>query len=152
GWYVLYLGAMLVFLLLTQAQPVVFGWPTRSPWLETALVTAQAATVIFLASFARAFLELKTRLPRSDRVLRRARHGLLVLAVGALTIPWTGYRGYHLWIGVVSIGAVLTHALLAGLAIAAWRAGARQARFFLVAFGCVFAAALTTVILWFAAN
>jgi signal transduction histidine kinase len=152
GWYVLYLGTMLVFLLLAQAQPLVFGWPTRSPWLETVLVLALAATGIFLAQFARVFLELTTCLPRGERVLGWARNGLLVLAAGALTIPWTGYHGYNFWVGAVALGVVATHALLAGLAVAAWRAGVRQARFFLAAFGCVFAGALTLAVLWFTAN
>ncbi len=152
GWYVLYLGTMLVFVLLTQAQPVVFGWPTRSPWLETAVVMALAATGIFLAQFARVFLELAKCLPRGERLLRWARNGLLALAAGALTIPWMGYRGYNFWVGAVAIGVVATHALLAGLAVAAWRAGVRQARYFLAAFGCVFLAALTLALLWFLAN
>ncbi len=146
GYYVLYLGAVAIFIVLARALPGSFGWSLGSPGLEMALVIAMAASVIFLTQFARVFLELTPpQAPWSHRITRAIQAGAWLVAAGALTTPWLHSQT---WLAsAVCLGGA-THAILLGLAIAAWRRGGRAARFFIAAFGCLFAGSFPMMAVW----
>jgi signal transduction histidine kinase len=144
-FYVLYLGAMTVFLGLACALPSEFGWSFGSPWLEALIVFAAAGAGVFLAQFARAFLDLKMRWPWAHRVTRVAAGAMGLLMLGGLTTPWTSY-GF--WMCLTAIGSVAVHVLLLLIAIRSWRAGVRQARFFVLSFGCLFLGAAPLILNW----
>jgi len=52
------------------------------------------------------------------------------------------------WMESSVIGVGVTHVGLFALAIWAWRVGVRQAPFFLLSFGCLFAGSLVTAVIW----
>lgn len=145
GYYVLYLGAAAITMLLTRAYLPALGWTLDSPALETALAVTLALSGFFLTQFAREFLELRERLPRAEGLVRGLRGLLLVLAAGGLATPWME-RPYALAAAVLGIG--VTHVTLLVVALWAWRAGIWQARFFLMSFGCLFAGSLSSVAIW----
>ena len=149
GWYVLYLGMSAVFIFLARAQLPALGMAFGSPGLETVLAMVIAFTGVFLTQFARVFLELPARFPRIDRwAVRGWIVGLLALALATLLASaWS--PTWVQWMKPVTLAIGLTHAGLFGLALAAWRAGVRQARFFVLSFGCLFAGSLPMVVIWF---
>jgi signal transduction histidine kinase len=142
GYYAAYLGIGGVFIVLARAWELEVGASLGSPGLETALTVALALNGFFLARFARAFLELKQRCPGGDRIAGWLAVMMLGLAVGALGTPWI--KG-AVWLPATVAGIGVTHTGLLMLALVAWRAGARQARFFVLSFGCLFAGSLPLV-------
>ncbi|MDF3056642.1 MAG: ATP-binding protein [Rariglobus sp.] len=145
GYYVFYLGALLGFMLLARGWPAEFGWVLGSPALDTLLVLAMAGTGVFLIQFSRTFLELAPRLPRADRGLRAGAGAMGLLVLGALSISWTDYLT---WMRLAVIAVGVLHASLPLVAIGAWRAGVRQAGYFLLIFVGVFAGTLVSVVMW----
>jgi signal transduction histidine kinase len=144
GYYVLYLGANLIFTLIVRALPPALGAAWGSPLLETLLTVAMAMNGFFLIQFARSFLELRVLAPRADRTARWTGFGLLALATGSVSMAW----GVHQWIMAVVVVIGATHLGLFGLAVWAWRAGSRAARFFTLSFGCLLASSLVMVLAW----
>jgi two-component system, sensor histidine kinase LadS len=145
GYYVLYLGSIACFMLLARGHGVALGWSLPSPRLETLLVLAMGLSGFFLTQFARVFLDLKTQ-PRSAQWAARALQVLtLVVALGALTTPL--FRD-AIWLKAAVHGIGVTHVALLVLAVWAWRRGVRQARFFVLSFGCLFAGSLPAVAAW----
>jgi len=145
GCYVLYLATILAFMLLARGQLAVPGWTPGSPAVDTAVVVVTVAAAFFLAQFARLFLRLGGRFPRADRLVRIWQWALAVLAAGALTVPWTRYST---WMSLACCATAGTHVLLLGIAVRAWRAGARPARFFVLSFGCLFAGTAPLILEW----
>lgn len=142
GYYAAYLGTGGTFLVLARAWQSELGATLGSPGLETALTVALALSAFFLACFARVFLELKQRCGRGDRVAVGLAVMMAGLALGALSTPWVKSA---VWLPGTVAGIGVTHAGLLVLALVAWRAGARQARFFVLSFGCLFAGSLPLV-------
>jgi len=146
GYYNLYLGTVALFIVIARAHLPGLLWPLGSPAVETGLTIVIALSGFFLIQFARAFMELKTRLPRGDAAARVLRAGMLLLAAGGLTTAW-GTPIYWLRYAVLGIG--VTHVGLFALALWAWRIGVRQAPFFVLSFACLFAGSLAVVVIWF---
>lgn len=142
GYYAAYLGAGAAFMVLARAWGLELGATLGSPGLETALTVALALSGFFLACFARAFLELKQRCGWGDRVAGWLAVMMAGLALGALSTPWIKSA---VWLPATAAGIGVTHAGLLVLALVAWRTGARQARFFVLSFGCLFAGSLPLV-------
>jgi signal transduction histidine kinase len=145
GFYALHAATVAVFMLLARGVPSVLGWTIASPALETALAVTLALSAYFLTRFARAFLETARWLPRADRVMRGVGRAMLVLSAVGLTTAW-GSRAHAF---ALAVGAdALVHIVWFGLALAAWRAGAAPARFFVRSFGCLFAGSLVAMATW----
>jgi signal transduction histidine kinase len=142
GYYAAYLGMGATFMVLARAWGLELGATLGSPGLETALTVAMALSGFFLACFARAFLELKQRCRWGDRVAAGLAMLMLGLAGAALSTPWIKSA---VWLPATVAGIGLTHAGLLVLGLVAWRTGARQARFFVASFGCLFAGSLPLV-------
>lgn len=149
GFYVLYLCAVACFTGLARAIPAEFGWVLASPWLETAIVFATVAAGLFLAQFAAVFLDLRARSPRAFRATRVVSLIMVALMLGSLTIPWTDYG---LWMRRAALATAIVHVLLLVIAIGSWRAGLRQARYFVLSFGCLFAGSLPLIATWLSFN
>lgn len=145
GFYVLNVGAITVFMSAARALPAEFGLAFASPGVETVVVCSVAASGFFLTRFARVFLELDHRSPRSHRMTRGASWLMGGLALGGLSTPWTSYS---LWMPLTAVATVFTHTLLLTIAVRRWRAGVRQARFFILSFGCLAAGALPLTVIW----
>jgi signal transduction histidine kinase len=129
-----------------RAQAPALGWALASPGLETVLTTAMALSGCFLVQFARMFLELNLRFPCLDRWVLRTWIGFLALvALVALVSP----GGPLNWMKCLTAAMAVTHVGLLTVALAAWRAGAWQARFFVLSFGCLFAGSLPMIAVWF---
>lgn len=142
GYYAAYLAIGAAFMVLARGWGLELGWALGSPGLETALTVALALNGFFLARFAAVFLELKQRCSRGERVALWLAALMLALAVAALSTPWIKNA---VWLPATVAGIGVTHAGLFVLAVIAWRTGARQARFFVLAFGCLFAGSLPLV-------
>lgn len=145
GAYLLYLGTFLVFVFIARSAPALLGLALGSPWMEVGLTFGVALSGMFLAEFARQLLELPARLPRADRVARGARLAMGLFAVAALMAPAFGLNSL-LYLIVLASG--VTHVVLLGVAIAAWRTNARSARHFLLAFGFLFAGLMPLLATW----
>jgi signal transduction histidine kinase len=149
GYYVLYLGSVAAFMFLARSMAPAIGWPLESPWLETLLMAAMALSAFFLTRFAQVFLELKTFLPRAEKAAGIWSVLLLVLFLGTLTTPWWTWWN---WLRITVLAAGFTNVGLLILALVAWRAQVRQARFFVLSFGCLFTGILPMLIVWICAS
>ena len=116
GYYAVYLSMGGTFLVLARAWVPELGATLDSPALETALTLALALSGFFLVRFARAFLELKLRCPRGERVAGWLAATMLGLAVGTLSTPWLKSA---VWLPATVAGIGVTHAGLLILALAA---------------------------------
>lgn len=145
GYYVLYATTMMASNFIVNGGLALAGLAVASPWKETMFAVALAGSGVFLVQFAREFLETATRMPTADRWARGFRTMLIVLAAGALLIPWLGSAE---WVQRFLPLVGLAHALLLGMAVVAWRRGARHARFFVAASGVMFAGALPVLWMW----
>lgn len=130
--YLLYLGALAVFMFVSRNELPMLGWPIGSPALEAITLLSLGLSLVFLMDFAREFLALPQVAPRWDRLVVWLRAMALAFAVGGLVMPWIPTRS--LLDLAVLFGIVIQALLLAG-AVGAWRAGVDQARFFVAAFG-----------------
>jgi signal transduction histidine kinase len=145
GYYSLYLGANALFILLGRAHLASFGVTLGSPGLEALLVADMTMSGFFLTQFARVFLDLEARSARMDRLARGLAIAMLALAVGGFALSWLSWLGMQ----AAVFGVGVAHVLVFALALWSWRAGERQARFFVLSFGCFFAGSLPTVVVWF---
>jgi signal transduction histidine kinase len=145
GYYVLYAAAMGLFNFVSNGGLAMFGRGVGSPLKEMMLGSLLLVSGIFLVQFARAFLLTKERLPRVDRLLSWVRTMLTALTAGVVVVPMlTGLQ----WLNLVVAVLALTHALLLAIAVVAWRAGVRHARFFMASFGLLFAGVVPAVVTW----
>jgi len=147
GYYVLYATTMTASNFIANGGLALVGIAGGSPWKETVFAVALAGSGVLLVQFARVFLDTRTRMPRADRWVRGSRAMLIVLVAGSLLIPWVGDAE---WVQRFMPLVALTHALLLGIAVVAWRRGVRHARFFVAASGAAFAGALPVVWMWIA--
>lgn len=145
GCYVLYLATIVAFMLLARGHVAATGWALGSPAVDTAVAAVTVASALCLAQFARLFLGLRGNFPRLDRFVRAWQVLLALLFLGALTVPWTSYRT---WMSLACGATACTHLLLLGVALRAWHAGQRPARFFVLSFGCLFAGTAPLVVGW----
>ena len=145
GYYLGYLAMFAVFMFMYRTEHLVLGFALGSPIAEAVAGFALAASGFFLVKFARVFLELRTLVPRADRVARVLRSFTAVQAVAALTFPWTNNT---LLLHVTVAGATLTHLVLVIAAIFAWRAGSYYARFFVFSFGLLLVVMIPNATIW----
>lgn len=145
GRYLLYLGSFTAFMFFGRSGPQMLGFAIGSPWMETIPFFFLALSSAFLTEFARAFLELPKRLAKADFAAQVVRNGMAVLAVSTLAVPMLGQTNY---LAFVLAGIVLLHIALVFVALAAWRAGARQARYFMLSFGIFIAGFLPAASMW----
>ena len=145
GSYLLYLGSFTLFLFFTRSVPQLFGWAIGSPWIESILTTFLSLSAVFLISFAGQLLDLPRHLPRAVPWFRRLRTLMIVMAVASLLAPWTGLTGA---LGVPGLGVIIVHVAVFSAAIAARRAGAPQASYFMLAIGALFAGLAPTFFYW----
>jgi signal transduction histidine kinase len=145
GRYLLYLGSFTAFMFFGRSGPQMLGFAIGSPWMETIPFFFLALSSAFLTEFARAFLELPTRLAKADLAAQIVRNGMAVLAISTLAVPLMGHTKY---LAFVLLGIVLLHIALIFVAVAAWRAGARQARYFMLSFGIFFVGFLPAAAMW----
>ncbi|AHF90135.1 ATP-binding protein [Opitutaceae bacterium TAV5] len=149
GCYAGYLGSVATFNFVANGGFGLLGVGAGSPWTEVIATVALAASGLFLLQFARMFLELKRRVPVAETITRWLQGALAVLLLGGLAFPWMQGTGWLHWT-VPAVVAV--HACLLVIAVAAWRAGAGQARYFVLAFGFLFAGALPAAVSWLEAD
>ena len=145
GSYLFYLGTFIVYVFLSRADAGMIGLALGTPWLEAIGVATLMLSAAALTEFARGFLELPRRAPRGDRVTRGLRWVLAALAIIAITAPITGLKNVFFYLVLAS---TITHLVVFGVAIAAWRAGAWQARYFVLAFGCLITGLLPAAAAW----
>jgi len=146
GYYVLYLGTVLVFILLARAQGLMLGWAVNWTALMAMLTIGTALSSVFLTCFARTFLEVEAHFPWLDRVLRLWSIALVGLAMFSVTTFWWPVMR---WYGLANLAVGVTHVALLLVALAAWWRGVWQARFFVLSFGFLFAGSLPMVAVWF---
>lgn len=148
GSYLLYLGSFTLFLLFARSVPQLFGWAVGSPWMESILTAFLSASAAFLITFAEQLLDLPRHLPRVASWFRRLRHVMIALAVASLVAPWVGLTGALALPGFLII---IVHFAVFSAAIAARRAGAPQASYFMLAIGALFAGMAPAFFYWVAA-
>lgn len=145
GWYVVYLGSMVGFMVLARAMLPAVGVPLASPHLEKVLALMIALVGGSLTQFGRVFLEVRTSFPRTGIWMQWWGALLVLIAVFSLFVSWS----HASWLPLVVVCIGLTHVLLLTVAFCMWRTRRRQVRFFLLSFGCLFAGSLPMVAVWF---
>lgn len=145
GWYLGYLGTAAVFMFFWRSEHQVFGLALGSPVMETCLMLGLAGSGFFLVQFARVFLELPQRTPRIDFVVRIARSLTLVLVAGSPMMLWVNNT---IWLHFVVGGVAATYVVLFVAACVVWRAGAAQARYFVLSFALLAAGAAPAATIW----
>lgn len=144
GYYLLYLGFYIAYLFGSRSGLPVLGFPMGSPWMELIGAIILPLSGAFLATFARHFLELPERAPRADRTVRGASILLGALPIMALLSVMTGHAN---WLSLIILVSGLSHMAIFGAAIAVWRSGDWQARYFVLLFGLMFAGFLPLAVL-----
>lgn len=145
GYYIGYLAMFAVFMFMYRTQHLVLGFALGSPVAEAVAGFALAASAFFLVQFARVFLDLRTLAPLAGRATRVLGVLLAVLAVATLTLPWSNStRLLHIAVGAHTS----THLVLLLVAMFAWRAGSRPARYFVLSFGLLFVVMIPNATIW----
>ncbi len=144
GYYLLYLAFYILYIFGARSGVRVLDLPLGSPWMELIGAMALPLSGVFLATFARHFLELPERAPRADRTVRWAATLLGALPAFALLAVLAGR--VDLLSLIVAIGA-LAHVALLGAALAVWRALGWQARYFVLLSGLLLAGLVPLVVL-----
>lgn len=132
GRYLLFLTSFTFYIFMARSSYLDLGFPLGSPWMEGIGMAALSLSGAFLAEFTRVFLDLEGVAPRADRAVRVVRNIMGGLAPMAVLAAWTG-QGYLMQ--PFLIASMVTNIVLWVLAISAWRAGVKQARYFVLAFG-----------------
>lgn len=145
GCYVLYAGGAAVFNFVSNGGLALLGLAAGSPWKEMVIAGALSLSGVFLVQFGRMFLGTEAGMPRTDRLLWWLRAVLIGLALGVPVMPWM--TGLY-WLGATVVMLTTAHAVLLVVAAVAWRGGVRHARFFVAAFGLLFAGAMPAVVTW----
>jgi signal transduction histidine kinase len=145
GWYLGYLGTAAVFMFFWRSEHQVLGLAVGSPVMETCLMLGLAGSGFFLVQFAREFLELPQRTPRIDFVVRIARSLMLVLVAGSPLMLWANNT---IWLHLVVGGVAVTYVVLFFAACVAWRAGAGQARYFVLSFALLAGGLSPAAVIW----
>ncbi len=145
GRYLLYLTSFTIYMFIARGGPTELGFALGSPEMETWSMMVLALSGAFLASFARTFLELGTIAPRADRAARIVRNIMATLAGVSLLLGGSGHANLLIY---VLLASAITHLVLFIVAVAAWRSGARQARYFILAFGMLLAGLAPTLPIW----
>ena len=143
GYYVLAAAASAACNFIANGGLALLGLRSGSPLHEALMAGAFALGGIGMVQFARVFLGTAELLPRVDRGLRAWRWVLLGVALGVLAMPG---MTTPLWLSVSVLAAMVTEAVCMMTAIAAWRAGATHARFFVAAFGLLLVPAVLAVV------
>jgi hypothetical protein len=71
GYYLLYGGALATFNFVSNGGPTLLGWPSGSPANEIIIYAALLVSGIFVAQFARVFLNTASSVPLGHRALPR---------------------------------------------------------------------------------
>ncbi len=122
AWYIAYILAFSAFISVLSGSYLLLGLP---PWSD-ALHTVGTIVVMFMVLFSGAFLELKERLPRMQRVFNAFALTFAVFAVLiALKVPYTSL--------VFNIVSSLFFALLLFVSIKVWLQGYLKAQYYLIA-------------------
>ena len=145
GLYLLYIGAFIAYVFMARADAAMIGLTIGSPWMEAIGTAALMLSTAALAEFSRRLLELPDRAPRGDRWMRRLGWVLAALSIFATAVPVFGLKNAFIYLVLAS---AVTHLVVFGVAIAAWRAGVWQARYFVLAFGCLFTGLLPAMATW----
>ena len=129
--YVLYVGTFALGQMCLNGLAFQHFWPTRPDWGNDVLLVMIAASLVTMLAFARAFLDLRRRLPRTDRVFLVLIAALVAAAAG---IPWLGYR---LTIEIETALVFVTAGSILYAAVRTWLDGYRPSRNFLVAWAAL---------------
>ncbi len=131
-YYLLYLAVFGVMLAVETFATALFV--PLAGWRNTGTLALFNLSLAPLFLFVREYHELPARTPRLARVVLGIA-GFWALAFGMVGVDLAQDTGFALY----KIDALLILAALAAvpaISIMAWRSGARQARYFLIAFGC----------------
>lgn len=128
--YSLFVSCMGLAMLTGNGLARQFLWPEAWSWPSGLTVTPAGLAVFFALLFARHFLQTRTLLPRL--------HHLIQLAAGfAWTVaaaPWINVMASFAASGL-SVATIVTGGLMIAAGFLSWRAGNRNARLFLLAWG-----------------
>ncbi len=145
GFYLLYLGTFILFALVARSNLALIGVALGSPWMEGVGAAAMMVSAAALAEFSRRTLELARRAPRADRWVRGLAIALGVMSAIAVVVPAAGWTKLFVYFALAS---AVTHLVMLGVAITAWRAGSWQARYLVLAFGCLITGLLPAAAVW----
>lgn len=128
GPYCVYAASVVAFSLAVDGTGYAALWPNFS-WLNDRLpVIAAGSSAISLLLLQSSLLDLRTTLPRVDRIQRRAALGMAIIMPVAVAIPWPWPMFYL--VGSPVVMAVMSLSTALRLA----RNGIRSAKLFLLAF------------------
>jgi two-component system, sensor histidine kinase LadS len=115
-------------------------WPAQPTWANTAFPLFLAAGNLSALAFARAFLSMKSRFPRLDRLF------LCVMAVAAAFIPLSHMVAYYHMSRATSVLTLVSGGMLIFAGIISLANGYRESRFYLMACLAFFIGSILTAV------
>jgi signal transduction histidine kinase/CheY-like chemotaxis protein len=128
AWYVLHLTTALLFFACLNGSTY-HWWPQATDWNNRAPYVFAYAAMFFGTLFTREFLSLRKLWPRTYKILGIFCGLVLLATLAQLLLPPEKINSALAGFGIVSLF------LLSGTGIACWRAGQREARIFVLAWG-----------------
>ena len=127
-YYVAYVASLLLALLTVHGVAYQYLWPWASHWAHAAAPTLGAFGHIAALAFARSFLQMPGRMPRTDRWLMLPL--IVLLALIALLALGGGARLAN---QIITPLLVAVTVVLFTVGVVSWRQGLVQARYFVLA-------------------
>lgn len=128
AWYVLHLASALLFFACLNGSAY-HWWPEHSDWNNRSPYVFAYAAMFFGTLFTREFLSLKKLWPRTHRALGIFCGLVLLASIAQMLLPPEKINGALAAFGIASLF------MLSGIGLACWRAGQREARIFVLAWG-----------------
>lgn len=143
GLYSLYLASFLMVVLTYKGVGFLYLWPGSPGFQNNALALSVVAVMFSVTLFSHDYLRLKTRLPRTRRMLN------LFLALVMLTLIPVALDWYAItWLLLLPAANLLGAALFAAAVYLAFK-GVREAVFYTLAWVAAFAAVVVYLLLMF---
>lgn len=126
-FYVLYVGAVSLFLVCLNGIAFQYFWPDSTSWNDRSIMFGLALVVVFAAAFTMDFLDLNIHLNKVYNGIR------IVMIIAAIETFLTLVVPYHWSVMMVILTAVIGIALAMSAGITLWFRGYRPAVFYCTA-------------------
>lgn len=140
-YYVLYIIAYIVYQLSVERIGFAYLWPENVWWQERANSTLALLCAVCAIQFSRRYLQTDAIGAWLDRSLQ----GLMVLCIPLLAVNIL-FGGRTMTHGLVTAFFMVVVSALIGAGVLCWLRGARMARYYLVAWGCLLVGTLVTLL------
>jgi signal transduction histidine kinase len=130
-YYLFFLASSAVFQLILTGQAFEYLWPGSPYWGNQAVALFSSLMMIGALQFTRSFLQMRDGSPLLDRVMLGLVWFFMATALATFFVPYTTM------LQIVTLAGTSMPLLVIASGILRWRQGARQAKFFLLAWSAM---------------